>query len=336
MGNREEPADKNKNDFDYWDSIVGKTYGIVTLTHNGYVKRVSEKTFKSCGRGSRRGRDLSQQNKKSKDEVKLTLRCRTHNTLLFFSDKGNVYAEKVFNLIEFGRSGRGSPIYQIISIEATEQIISVIPMDDFYDTTFCTMATFNGLVKRIPLSDFKPVTTSGFITISLEDDDKLGWVCLTGGNDEIILVTRTGQSLRFSETEIQPTGLKAKGVVGIRAHPRDRTSALEIVKPDEYLLVVTDNGFGKLTPLSEYKKSKRGTKGVATINKRLLDALGQVTGALIVDYKSRISLISMNGFVAKITANDIPIQGLLACGSKIVNLEEGDIVVKLIKNTVWP
>jgi DNA gyrase subunit A len=183
------------------EALVKKEDVLVSITQRGYVKRVSETTYRSQGRG---GRGVIGQSMRDEDEVKFFLRCHTLSTLLFFSDKGKVYSEKVWQLPEEGRTGRGIPIINIINIAANEKITAVVPVADFEDAAYCTMATVKGRVKRVAMSEFASVRPSGLIAISLEDDDQLGWACLTGGEDEIILITRNGQALRYPETRSGP------------------------------------------------------------------------------------------------------------------------------------
>ncbi|MFU8827627.1 MAG: DNA gyrase subunit A, partial [Brevefilum sp.] len=195
------------------ESLVKKEDVFVSITQKGYVKRVSETTYRSQGRG---GRGVIGQSMRDEDEVKFFLRCHTLSTLLFFTDKGKVYSEKVWQLPEEGRTGRGIPIYNIINIEANEGITAIVPVASFEDAAFCTMATRKGRVKRVELAQFKAVRPSGLIAISLDEDDQLGWVSLTSGDNEIILITRNGQALRYHEREIRAMGRTAMGVIGIR------------------------------------------------------------------------------------------------------------------------
>ena len=310
------------------ESLVKKEDVLVSLTQKGYVKRVSETTYRSQGRG---GRGVIGQSMRDEDEVKFFLRCHTLSTLLFFSDKGKVYSEKVWQLPEESRTGRGVSIINIINIAPDEKITAVVPVVDFNEAKYCTMATVKGRVKRIDISEFESVRPSGLIAISLEEDDQLGWVSLTGGEDEIMLITRNGQALRFSENEIRPMGRQAMGVIGIRLHPGDSLAALEVVEPDGYLLVVTQKGYGKRTNLSEYNPKGRATMGIATIDKRALKDIGKIAEARVVQEKDEISLISSRGIVIRMSVFSISIQGRATRGVTIMNLEEGDNVAAIAR-----
>lgn len=310
------------------ESLVKKEDVFVSITQKGYVKRVSETTYRSQGRG---GRGVIGQSMRDEDEVKFFLRCHTLSTLLFFTDKGKVYSEKVWQLPEEGRTGRGIPIYNIINIEANECITAIVPVASFEDAAFCTMATRKGRVKRVELAQFKAVRPSGLIAISLDEDDQLGWVNLTSGDNEIILITRNGQALRYHEREIRAMGRSAMGVIGIRTRPGDRLAALEVVEPEGYLLVVTEKGFGKRTPLADYSPKGRGTMGVATIDKRAFNAVGKIAEARVVQGKDDISLISSHGIVIRLSVKDISVQGRATRGVTVMHLEKDDVVAALAR-----
>ncbi len=310
------------------ESLVKKEEVFVSITEKGYVKRVSETTYRAQGRG---GRGVIGQSMRDEDEVKFFLRCHTLNTLLFFSDKGKVYSEKVWQLPEESRTGRGIPIFNIINIQANEQITAIVPVASFEDAAFCTMATVKGRVKRVELSQFQAVRPSGLIAISLDDDDQLGWVKLTSGKDEVILITRNGQTLRYAEAEIRAMGRTAMGVIGIRMRAADLMAALEVVEPEGYLLVVTEQGYGKRTPLKEYSPKGRGTMGIATIDKHAFNLIGKIIEALVVNEKDDISMISSRGIVIRLSVADISVQGRATRGVRVMQLEEGDTVAALAR-----
>jgi DNA gyrase subunit A len=310
------------------ESLVKKEDVLVSLTQKGYIKRVSETTYRAQGRG---GRGVIGQSMGDEDKVKFFIRCHTLSTLLFFSDKGKVYSEKVWQLPDESRTGRGTQVFNIINIEQGEKITAIVPVANFEEANFCTMATVNGRVKRVELSEFESVRPSGLIAISLDDNDHLGWVCLTSGENEIILVTQNGKALRFSEKQIRTMGRQAMGVIGIRMQPDDRLSALEVVEPEGYLLVVAENGYGKRTKLSEYSPKGRGTMGMATIDKRALKIIGKIIEARVVQEKDEVSLISSLGIVIRMAVKDISSQGRATKGVRIVQLEKGDSVAAIAR-----
>ncbi len=310
------------------EALVKKEDVLVSLTQKGYVKRVSETTYRSQGRG---GRGVIGQSMRDEDEVRFFLRCHTLSTLLFFSDKGKVYSEKVWQLPDESRTGRGISIINVINIDPGEQITAVVPVADFEEANYCTMATLKGRVKRVHLSEFESVRPSGLIAISLDEDDQLGWVGLTGGEDEIMFITRNGQALRFAESEVRAMGRQAMGVIGIRMRPGDQLAAMEVVEPNGDLLVVTDRGYGKRTNLTEYSPKGRGTMGIATIDKRAVKDIGRITEARVVQEKDEVSLISSHGIVIRMAVADISHQGRATRGVRIMQLEEGDTVAAMAR-----
>jgi DNA gyrase subunit A len=310
------------------EALVKKEDVLVSITRKGYVKRVSETTYRSQGRG---GRGVIGQSMRNEDEVEFFLRCHTLSVLLFFTNKGKVYSEKVWQLPEESRTGRGISIVNVINIAPNEKITAVVPVADFEDAKYCTMATVSGRVKRVELSEFESVRPSGLIAITLDEQDQLGWVSLTSGKDEIMLITRNGQALRFNEELIRPMGRQAMGVIGIRTRPGDQLAALEVLEPNGDLLVVTDKGFGKRTKLSEYTPKGRATMGIATIDKRALKSIGKLAEARVVQEKDEVSLISSNGIVIRMAVADISTQGRATRGVTIMNIEAGDSVAAMAR-----
>ena len=310
------------------EALVKKEDVFVSITQKGYVKRVSETTYRSQGRG---GRGVIGQSMRDEDEVNFFLRCHTLSVLLFFTDKGKVYSEKVWQLPEEGRTGRGIPLVNIINIDPNEAVTAVVPVANFADAKYCTMATLKGRVKRVNLSEFESVRPSGLIAITLDEDDHLGWVCLTGGENEIMLISRNGQALRFAETEIRPMGRQAMGVNGINLRKGDQVAAMEVVEPKGYLLVITEKGFGKRTALDEYTPKGRATMGIATIDKNATEKIGKITEARVVQENDEVSLISSGGIVIRIPVKDISIQGRATRGVTIMNLEKSDSVAAIAR-----
>lgn len=315
------------------ESLVKKEDVFVSLTQKGYVKRVSESTYRSQGRG---GRGVIGQSMRDEDEVQFFLRCNTLSTLLFFTDKGKVYSERVWQLPDESRIGRGVSIVNIINIAHEEQVTAVVPVADFSDVNYFMLATLKGRVKRVEMSEFESVRPSGLIAISLDEDDLLGWVCMTSGENEIMLITRDGQALRFAETEVRAMGRQAMGVMGIRLRSGDLLASMEVVEPDGELLVITENGFGKRTKLTEYSPRGRATMGVATIDKHAFETIGKIKEAIVVQEDDEISLISSKGIVIRMDVKNISIQGRTTRGVSIMNLKDGDTVAGLARITELP
>ena len=310
------------------EALIQDEAVFVSITERGYIKRVSESAYRAQGRG---GHGVIGQTMREEDEILFFLRCNTLGTLLFFTDKGKVYSERVFELPEESRQGRGIPLVNIINLEPEESVTAVVAVPNFSVAEYCTMATRNGRVKRIALSEFESVRPSGLIAIRLEPEDQLGWVCLTTGNDDVILVTRQGKALRFHEDQIRPTGRNTMGVTGIRLSKNDALASMEVVESDGFLLVLTEKGNGKRTPLREYVPKGRGTLGVATINPRALAQIGEVAQARVVQEGDEVTLISAAGIVLRTKVASIPVQGRATQGVNVMVLGEGDSVAAVAR-----
>jgi len=303
------------------EALVQDTPVFVSITRRGYIKRVSDGAYRAQGRG---GRGVMGQTMRDEDEVHFFVRSNTLATLLFFTDKGKVYSERVFELPEESRQGKGIALVNIINLEPDENVTALLSVPDFKQADFCTMATRRGRVKRIALAEFANVRPSGLIAIKLEEGDHLGWVCLTSGKDDVLLVTRGGKALRFSEQEIRPTGRTTMGVSGIHMRAQDALAAMDVVEPGAYLLVLTEKGHGKRTPLEEYMPKSRATLGVATISPTALARIGQIAEALVVQESDEITLISSAGIVLRMKAVNVSVQGRATQGVKVMVLDEGD------------
>jgi len=311
------------------ESLIQDEPVFVSITQRGYVKRVSDNAYRSQGRG---GRGVIGQSMRDEDEVAFFLRTNTLGTLLFFSDKGKVYSERVYQLPDESRTGRGIPLVNIIAIDPDERISAVVTVKDFAQAEYCTMATVKGRVKRVSLEEFESVRPSGLIAIKLDEDDQLGWVCLTSGKDDVLLVTKNGMALRYPENQIRPMGRTAMGVTGIRMR-NDELTSLEVVEPGGYLLVLTDKGFGKRTALEEYISKSRGGLGVSTISKTASDRIGKIAAAHVVQSKDEVTLISSGGIVLRLKVDSISVQGRVTRGVTLMDLEEGDSLVAVARIT---
>jgi DNA gyrase subunit A len=301
---------------------------LISITQRGYIKRVAAKTFRPQSRG---GRGVTGHATKEEDEVLVLIPARTLNTLLFFSDRGKVYSEKAYQIPDADRTARGIPVVNVLSLEPGESITAVVPVPDFAAAEYCIMATRKGRVKRVVLSEFSSVRPSGLISITLDKGDELGWVRLTDGDSEVILVTEQGQALRFHENEVRPMGRMAGGVTGIRLAKSDFLTSMEVVEKGADLLVVTFRGYGKRTPLSEYPAKSRATGGVQTIDKNALKKVGIVTAARVVQEADDLTMISANGVVLRTKVKDVSQSGRSTRGILLINLQEGDAVASLAR-----
>jgi len=267
---------------------------------------------------------------KEADAIDILIPCRSLHTLLFFSDRGKVYSERVFELNESGRTDKGTPIVNILALEPGERITAAVAVPGFDAAEYITLATVKGRVKRMALSEFESVRMSGLIAINLNEGDELGWALLTSGKDEIILVTRDGRALRTSEEEIRPMGRTAAGVNGINLEKGDELTAVEVVDPKAHLLVVTENGYGKRTLLKYYRTQGRATKGVSTIDISALPIIGKIISALVVNKGEQITLISNNGIMLRLDVDKITATSSRATrGVRLMKLDKGDHVASV-------
>ncbi len=301
---------------------------LVILTRKGYIKRVSPSHFRAQGRG---GRGVRGHSTKANDEVVLVLSARTLDTLLLFTDRGKVYAQRVHQVPEAGRTGKGLPVVNLIPLEKGEHVTAAVAVDDFQKANYLFMGTRMGRVKRVPLKEFASVRSKGLVAVILHEGDALGWVRLTSGQDHILLVTAHGQALRIRETDVRPMGRHASGVTGIRLKEGDEVIGLDVVEPRGYLLVVTANGYGKRTPLDDYPVKGRATGGVRTLDPKALPKTGPLVAARVVQEKDQVILISAKGVALRLRVEDIPKKGRPARGSRLMDLKDKDTVAAMAR-----
>lgn len=303
---------------------------LITLTAHGYIKRVDVKSYRLT-RSGRRG--VSGQAVKEEDEVLTILHARTLETILFFSDRGKVYSERAKQIPDAKPTDKGVPVVNLLTMEPGERITAALAVATFELGKYCTFATLKGRVKRIALSEFASVRSSGMIAMGLDDDDELGWARQTSGKDDILLVTARGQALRIEETTIRPTGRTAAGVTGIKLANGDRVASMEVVEPDGSLFVITTLGFGKRTPLNEYPVKGRATSGVSTFDSKNLTRTGEISAARVVQEADEVTCISSAGMVLRLKVADIRLSGRATRGSRLMDVKDGDTVASLARLT---
>lgn len=308
------------------EDLVSDVAALVTITRNGYIKRTQPGKYKTQGRG---GKGVIGQAVKDEDQIDILLPCRALHTLLFFSDKGKVYSERVYELNESGRTEKGMPIVNLLALEPDERITTAVTVPDFKAAEYIVVATVKGRVKRMALSDFESVRVSGLIAISLEEGDELGWARLTTGEDELIMVTSGGNALRVKEDQFRSMGRAARGVIGIKLTKEDRLTAMEVVVPSASLLIVTEEGYGKRTLLKHYRAQGRATKGVATVDQKMISKIGKIASARVVENKDQVTFISNNGIMLRLNVKDITSSGRATKGVRIMNLDKGDHVASI-------
>ncbi|MFO8035782.1 MAG: DNA gyrase subunit A [Anaerolineales bacterium] len=315
-----------EQDIDEEDLVPDKPI-LISITERGYIKRVMARTFRVQKRG---GIGVKGHATREEDEVMAMFPARTLDSVLYFSDKGKVYSSKAYQIPAASRTSSGLPIVNVLNIDPGERITAIVPVSDFDQAKYCTMVTEQGMVKRVDLTEFKSVRPSGLIAIELKEDDKLGWVHLSSGKDEIVIITQKGYTLRFREEEVRPMNRPAMGVIGIRLRPGDQVIGMDIVKPKGDLLVISQKGYGKRTPLEEYPVRGRATMGILTLDKKAIPEIGGVASARVVaTEQDLVNIISREGTVLRTKAKNISRYSRVARGVHIMQMREGDQVASL-------
>jgi DNA gyrase subunit A len=366
------------------EDLVEEEDVLIAITQRGYIKRMPWTTFRAQGRG---GRGVIGMATGDEDEITTLLSAYSHDTLLFFTDKGKVYQEKVYQIPDAGRTAKGSLIAGILAVGVEEHVTAVVPVSSFADAAssgdtlglddapddgdtldlddapddgdvpasgdellsngeplpsgalpgeglpgemrYLSMITRLGRIKRVPLSEFSAVRPSGLIAISLNAGDELGWVRLTQGNDDLILVTKQGQGLRFNEQEVRPMGRTAAGVIAIRMDEGDRLTVAEVVEPNGALFLASLKGYGRCTALDEFRTQGRGGKGVIAF--RVNDITGPVVDGRVVQDDDEVTLMSESGIVLRTRVEKIPKMGRYSRGVQMMDLKNGDRVATLAR-----
>jgi DNA gyrase subunit A len=301
---------------------------LISLTERGYVKRVAASAFRSQSRG---GRGVLGHTTKDEDEVVMLVPARSLDSMLFFSDKGKVYSEKVYQIPDADRTAKGIPLVNVLALDAEEHVTAAIAVADFSAHGFCMLATARGRVKRVRMEEFAAVRPSGLIAMSLEKGDHLGWARPTSGKDEVIFVTEKGQALRFSENKVRAMGRQAAGVHGIRLAKGDAVTSMDVVDRKGALLVVTTGGFGKQTALKEYAPKGRATRGVATIDQKALKEIGKIASARVVHMDDDLTIITSYGVALRMKVRDVKQAGRATRGVHLIKPQPGDSVASVAR-----
>jgi DNA gyrase subunit A len=265
---------------------------------------------------------------RDEDVVEFLFAARTLDTILYFTDKGKVYSEKAYQIPDASRTAKGVSIINLINIAPGEKITAAVAVPDFDQAEYLIMLTRKGRIKRTNLSEFESVRPSGLIALSLDGDDELGWVKLTHGNDEVIIVSRSGQAIRFDENDVRAMGRTAAGVAAMRLRGNDEIRGMDIVDPKADLLIVTEKGYSKRTRLSEYALQRRHGSGVRTLSKNM-SKTGNVIAASVVSNDGDITLISRDGIMLRTAIKNIPQQGRATTGVRVMSLKNNDVVASV-------
>ena len=310
------------------EDLIEEEKVAVTLTHLGYIKRVPADTYKAQRRG---GKGIMGITTRENDFVKDLIMTSTHDYLMFFTNTGKAHKLKAFEVPEASRTARGTPAVNFLSLLQKERITALMPVKEFLEEKYLIAVTKQGSIKKTPLSEYDTNRTSGIIAIKLKDDDRLIDVKQTTGNNSVIIVTKKGKCICFSEKDVRAMGRVAGGVRAIKLDKDDEVVSMSLVDPDQELLVVTENGYGKRTPVKEYKVQVRGGKGLLTYDKSKFKKTGSLIGAMVVDKDDEILLINSDGIIIRIRANEISELGRATQGVKIMKVGDETKIVSMAK-----
>jgi DNA gyrase subunit A len=301
------------------EDLIAEEDMVVTFTHAGYIKAQPVTVFNAQRRG---GRGKVATTTKEEDFVERMFIASTHAYVLFFSNLGKVFWEKVYQLPQAGRGARGKPIVNLLSLAPSERITTVLPVREFQEGFYVCMVTALGVVKKTPLMDYSRPRSQGINAINLDPGDRLVAVCLSDGQREFMLFTRDGMAVRFPEEKVRPMGRAARGVRGISLAEDDRVISAQLVDESQVILTATTNGYGKLTPVVDYRRTNRGGKGVIAIQSNARN--GKVVGALAVQDSDELMLVSDGGTLIRMAVREIRRTGRNAQGVRLINLGEGE------------
>ncbi|MCB8938477.1 MAG: DNA gyrase subunit A [Ardenticatenaceae bacterium] len=307
------------------EDIIPDEDVLLSITQRGFIKRTPVTAYRKQARG---GKGLIGMGRREEDQLEHLFAAGSHNTILFFSDRGKVYAEKAYNIPELDRTAKGTSLMNILPLMPEESITAALPVHSFEDAEYLTMITRKGKIKRVEVNVFENVRPSGLIAINLEEDDSLGWVKLTEGEQDLIIVSEQGKGIRFSEEDVRPMGRNAAGVNAIRLDSWDNVAGADVVLPDEDLLVITEKGYGKRTPLDEYRQQNRYGQGVRAMV-LTPERTGKIVSARVVARGDEVTCISANGIILRTSTDVISQQGRSTQGVRVMDLREGDTVASV-------
>ena len=308
------------------EDLIPRENTVIAMTKLGYIKRMTVDNFRSQNRG---GRGIKGMQTIEDDYIEELLMTTTHHYLMFFTNTGRVYRLKAYEIPEAGRTARGTAIINLLQLAPGEKITAVIPLRKYEEGHYLMMATKKGLVKKTPIRDYENVRKTGLTAIVLRDDDELIEVKATDNNKDIILVTKDGQCIRFKETDVRSTGRASMGVRGMNLTDGDEVVAMQLNTQGDYLLVVSENGMGKRTAMSEFVVQNRGGKGVKCYKNT--EKTGNVVGAKAVNEENEIMMITTEGIIIRLQCADISVLGRITSGVKMINLTDGVTVASIAK-----
>ncbi|MDW0111259.1 DNA gyrase subunit A [Sporosarcina aquimarina] len=308
------------------EDLIPEENSVLTLTHHGYVKRLPASTYRSQRRG---GRGIQGMGTNDDDFVEHLLNTSTHDTILFFTSKGRVFRKKGYEVPEFSRTAKGLPLVNLLDVEKDEKVTTMIPIKKFEEGQFLFFSTQEGLVKRTSVMAFANIRSNGLIALRLREEDELINVKLTDGNATVAIGTKDGMLIQFTEESIRPLSRTASGVIGIRLREGDHVVGMDVVKEDDEILVVTENGFGKRTPISEYRLQSRGGFGLKTLN--ITERNGKMVAMKSVDGTEDLMLITLHGILIRMDIDGISKIGRSTQGVRLIRLGDEELVATVAK-----
>ena len=310
------------------EDLIEEQNVAITLTHLGYIKRMPLTTYKTQKRG---GKGITGLTTRENDFVKNLIMTSTHDTLMFFTNTGKAHKLKAYEIPEASRTAKGMPAVNFLNLMQRERITAIIPIKEFAEDQYLIAVTKHGTIKKTPISQFNTNRKTGLIAINLKDDDELIGIKQTTGTNKVIIVTKHGKCICFSEEDVRSMGRIAGGVRAIKLEGDDEVVSMELVEENEELLVVTKNGFGKRTPVEEYKVQVRGGKGLLTYDKAKFKKTGELIGAMVVGEDDEIMLINSDGVIIRIRASEVSRLGRATQGVKIMKVEEDVNIIAMAK-----
>ena len=316
--------------FDEYDismeDMIPVTNTVITFTKLGYIKRMNVDNFKSQHRG---GKGIKGMETIDEDYIVEMMLTTSHHYLMFFTNTGRVYRMKAYEIPECSRTARGTAIVNLLQLQPDEKITSMIALKEYSENQYLFMATKNGIVKKTKITDYENIRKTGLAAINLREDDRLIEVKLTDNNEDIILITKFGQCIRFHETDVRNTGRTSMGVIGMSLTDQDEVIAMQLASQGDSLMIVSEKGLGKCTLIDEFTPQNRGGKGVKCY--KITDKTGNIIGCKAVNQEDEMMLINTEGIIIRIKVNDTALLGRITSGVKLINVDEGVTVASIAK-----
>ena len=308
------------------EDLIPQEEVVVTMTKLGYIKRMTRDNFKSQNRG---GKGIKGMQTLDDDYIEELILTNTHASIMFFTNKGRVYRLKTYEIPEASRTARGTAIINLLQLQPEETITSIVTMKEYRENAYLFMATKNGMVKKTFLDEYQNMRKTGLTAINLREDDELIEVKYTDGDQDVFLVTKYGQCIRFRESDVRATGRASMGVIGINLLDTDEVVGMQLSSQGEYMLTVSENGMGKLTDINEFTVQNRGGKGVKCY--KIIEKTGNVVGMKILSRENEVMMINTDGIIIQMPCSDISILGRVTSGVKLMDLKNGITIASIAK-----